>query len=109
MSCNPSTVTVTRGATFLVLASIPDIFPDGHFAAYTVESQLRTPKRSLLAELVTEWSDPITTRILKLRSDATADWPVGMGTFDIVFTSPSGDRLFTGPQAVVITQGVTEP
>jgi len=108
MSCTPSNLTVTQGGTFQVLARIPDDYADGFFAGYTVESQLRTVKGGLIADLNPEWVDPGLTRVLRLKVVDTSSWPLGSGVFDIRFTSPTGERIFTSREALLIVQGVTQ-
>ena len=104
MSCNLTTVSIPQGGTFEVLASIPMNFPDGHFAAYATQSQLRSLAGGLISTLQLSWADPLTTRVLKLRSNDTATWPIGMAQFDILFTSPTGDRTYTSKQPVLVTK-----
>lgn len=108
MSKSPA-FSLPHGATFDLLARIPDTFADGHFVGYTLKSQLRTPNGALIADLSAYWQDPATTRYLRLRCADTTTWPVGLVQFDICFTEPGGDRLFTGVQSVEITRGVTKP
>ena len=106
MTCT-TTFPFTRGASFDLLARIPDRFADGQFAGWQPSSQVRSNKDELIAELDAEWVDPATTRVLRLRKLDTTAWPLCVASFDICLQSPAGERLYTTAQALHIIRGVT--
>lgn len=82
-------ITHKRGDTFDMYVQLPPVFEDGHFAGWTVASQVRTGKGVLLAELACTWVDPLTTRTLNLRAIDTKDWPLEAVRFDVQFKRAS--------------------
>lgn len=86
-----------RGSSFHLTLVVPDSFPDGHFTAYRLHSQLRryrhTQPSGLIATLACNWVDPIRTRELVITHEATADWPLGPAELDVRLTAPTGTQL----------------
>lgn len=107
MSCATTAFSLPAGASFDLLARIPDRFPDGHFAGWTPASQVRGDKDELIAELDVEWIDPTIARVLRLRKLDTSAWPVGAARFDVRLTGPDGTRIYTTAQLIYIVRGVT--
>ena len=96
MACTQSPAfNLKRGATLDILARIPSAFADGHFADWTPTSQVSDAKGATIATLAVQWSDPATTRTLRLQAADTTGWPIGPAEFDICLTSPTGVRLYT--------------
>ncbi|ADU99839.1 hypothetical protein [Alicycliphilus denitrificans] len=96
----------TAGATFSLLARIPDAFAASHFAGYTPSAQLRTPSGKLIATLAVAWTDGAASA-LRLTAGDTQDWPVGPAAFDICLESPAGTRIYTQPATIQIQRGIT--
>lgn len=91
-----------RGDSFVLVATIPAAFADGHFVGYTPAGQVRAPGGdALVADLVLEWADPATTRHLKITAMDTRAWPLGLCLFDIQFT-----RDFDGYVTSTSTAGI---
>lgn len=98
--------TFTAGATFSLVATIPDAFAAGHFVRYTPSTQLRTPAGRLIATLAVAWTDS-SASALRLTADDTHDWPTGPAVFDICLQSPAGVRIYTRPATIQIQRGIT--
>lgn len=89
------TLTHKRGDSFDVLVPIPAFFPDGYFAGCVVESEMWTLDRKFIAALECNWTDPATTRSLRLVCLDTKAWPEGAAQTDIQFTRTSDGFVYT--------------
>lgn len=100
-----------RGDSFDYVTTVPDTFPDGYFAGWTVASQVRNPSSgALIANLEPSWVDPDTTRQLRLLKIDTSTWPVGKAEFDVQFTRTSdGFKASTVTAEFTIVKDVTKP
>lgn len=100
-----------RGSTFQLTLVVPAEYPNGHFTAYRLRSQLRryrhTGQDGLIATLICNWVDPIATRELAISANDTADWPLGPAELDVLLTAPNGVRLHSGSVQLEIMRGVT--
>lgn len=107
-----ATILHKRGDTFDRLLLMPsEEFPDGYFLGWDVTSQIRTPRGTLVADLTTSWADPAAdTRVLRIFSDPTEDWPIGRLEIDVQFTRQS-DSLTRSTETlyVDILKDVTRP
>lgn len=99
------------GDTFDYVATIPSTFPDGHFTGWGVGAQLRNALTgALIAELDVSWSDPDTTRMIKLLKIDTSGWNPCEAAFDIQFTRNSdGYKLSTATKNITLVKDVTRP
>lgn len=100
-----------RGDSFDYVTTIPDTYPDGYFAGWTVAAQVRNPSSgALIANLEPSWADPATTRTLHLLKIDTSTWPVGKAEFDVQFTRASdGFKASTLTVEFAILKDVTKP
>lgn len=108
-TCNKP-LELPRGASLDLLIRIPRVLADGFFVGWTVTSQLRGDKNSqFVAELEPEWTDPPTTRVLRLRNAAeTSAWPVGEAWFDVRFESADEQQvIYTRAKQIYITRSIT--
>ncbi len=96
-----------RGATFQQSLILPDSFGATYFDGATVAAQLRTRSGALVADLVATW-DGQQARVLTLRCTDTRGWPVGAAEFDVRFTLPTGDVVYTERTAVLVKERITE-
>lgn len=69
-------------------------------------SDIRRPDGSLVATLTFTWLDPAERRFLLTHPDPS-NWPEGQHQFDIVFTSPTNERIPTATQKIQVLAGVT--
>lgn len=99
-----------RGDSFDYTTTIPDSFADGHFADWTVASQVRDPiKGTLVSQLEASWVDEATTRQLRLLKIDTKSWPITELEFDVQFTRVSdGYSLSTGTAKIIVVKDVTQ-
>lgn len=107
-----SPIYFTRGSSFNVTMKIPSNIEDGMFKDWTVKCQVRKLGNEMpsgfIAEVPVFWVDPVTTRVVGIKHDATDKWPVGEAEFDILFTSPKGEKLRSRRIQFTITRGVTQ-
>ena len=80
-----------RGDTFNYVAAIPLNKPDGYFAEFEPTCQIRRKNGSIMATVATSWVDPVTTRLIQLKCDASVTelWPIGEAKLDIQLTRVS--------------------
>ena len=99
-----------RGDTFDRVLLIPEAtFADGYFLLWDVESQIRTARGKLVADLTASWADPAAdTRFLRLFAAATTDWPLGDHELDVQFTRPDGFIQSTETITVQVVRDVTQ-
>lgn len=108
MTCDStSNFGIKRGASFDLTVRIPSRFADGHFAGWSLESQVRDPKGGLIATLTATWVDPAVARFIRLVALDTRAWPLGEAHFDIVLQSPGGFRWPTTTAAFTVVRGAT--
>lgn len=100
-----------RGDSFDYTATVPGDFADGYFAGWTVTSQVRNAKTGVLvAELGATWTDPATTRALRLLALDTSAWTIGQMKFDVRLRRDSdGYTLSTSTVLFNLVEGVTQP
>lgn len=99
-----------RGDTFNYIATLPESIPDGYFVDYVPTCQIRDLQDVLIADAVTTWVDPLTTRNVGLHVGTTSAWPIGQAVFDIQFKRASdGDTQSTWPRRFTIVADVTRP
>lgn len=107
-----SPIRFTRGASFNALLKIPTSIPDGFFANWTLRCQVRKAGSELstgfIGEVSVSWIDPLTTRTIAIKHDATDNWPLGGAEFDVLFVSPNGEKMYTQKIAFTIQRGVTK-
>jgi len=106
MACN-NTLSLPRGASLDLLARMPSLFADGHFAGWQLDAQVRTRAGELVAALGVAWTDAAATRHLRLTCQDTSAWPVAPVQFDVRLTSPAGDAIYTRAVTIFITQSST--
>lgn len=103
--------TFKRGATFNVTLALPTYVVAGHFADHTVTAQLRRfeddSAKGLLANLTFEWVDPVDARSFTLTADDTAEWPLGLAEFDVMFEK-DGRKVRTKTTQIRIKRGITQ-
>lgn len=110
-----------RGDTFDYVATIPDTFTDGYFVGWDVTAQVRKAASGplaqlsapvdgeLVAQLDVTWTDPATTRELRLLKIDTKDWPLVPLEFDVQFRRVSdGYTLSTATEKLVVIKDVTQ-
>lgn len=98
------------GDSFTRVLTIPTEFGDGYFVGWVPRSQFRDAEGVLIAEVVCEWLDPVTTRVLKLRVVNTTTWPLGTALIDVQFTrTADGEVMSTTTAKLTVVQDVTEP
>lgn len=99
-----------RGDSFDYVTTIPDTFPDGHFADWTVAAQVRDmSKGTLIAQLDVSWLDPVATRQLRLLKIDTRAWPVVPLAFDVQFTRPSDNFVVSSvTETFTVIKDVTQ-
>lgn len=108
MTCDStSKFGIKRGASFDLTVRIPSRFADGHFAGWTLDSQVRDAKGGLIATLAATWVDPAAARFIRLVALDTRAWPVGEAQFDIVFESPAGFRWPSSTAVFSVVRGPT--
>ena len=107
-----SPIYFTRGSSFNVTMKIPSDIADGMFSDWTLKCQVRKLGNEMPAGFIAEvpvfWLDPATTRFVGIKHDATDSWPVGEAEFDVLFTSPSGERIYSRKIPFTIQRGVTK-
>lgn len=98
-----------RGDSFDRLANIPDTFTDGYFVGWTVTSQVRTSQYGkLLANLECVWVDPVTTRVLSIKSLSTSSWSLGTAEMDIQFVrNTDGYTISTSTVSFEVVKDIT--
>ena len=79
-----------------------------NLTGWTIASQVRTKRGSLLSELTVDLHTPLAGQY-SLRSDATATWPTGMAEMDISYTDSGGRVMSTETLLVSIEHDVTHP
>jgi hypothetical protein len=103
--------TFKRGATFNVTMALPSYVVAGHFADWTATAQVRRfeddSARGLLADLVFEWIDPLQALSFTLTADETADWPLGLAEFDVMFEK-DGRKVRTRTTQIRVKRGITQ-
>lgn len=103
--------TFKRGATFNVTMALPSYVATGHFADWTPTAQLRRfeddSAKGLLADLTFEWTDPEDARAFTLTATDTADWPLGLAEFDVMFTKDDR-KVRTKTTQIRIKRGITQ-
>lgn len=103
--------TFKRGATFNVTLALPTYVAAGHFADWTATAQLRRFEddslKGLLADLDFEWVDPVDARSFVLSANDTADWPLGLAEFDVMFEK-DGRKVRTKTTQIRIKRGITQ-
>lgn len=108
MTCGSgSKFDLKRGASFDLTVRIPSRFADGHFAGWTLESQVRDTKGGLIATLAATWVDPALARFIRLVALDTRAWPLGEAQFDIVLQAPDGFRWPTSTVTFTVVRGAT--
>lgn len=102
-------ITVKQGATFDFTLTLPTTYPDGFFLGCTLQAQIRTPTRKLIADLTPTWAAPAaTTRFLRLYNNATEQWTVGVQELDARMVLSSGEKFAIETQLVEILRSVTQ-
>ena len=103
-------ITLKQGITFDCVLVMPAIYPDGYFLGWTLQSQIRTTAQKLIQTLTATWIDPTTaTRNLRLFSNATTNWPVGIHDFDAKLTSSTGELVVvTETQQIEVRWSATQ-
>ncbi len=106
-----SPIEFTRGASFQFVMKIPDKIDDGTFFNWTLRCQVRKEANEapsgFISEVPVYWLDTTTTRALAVKQDATDNWPIGPAEFDVLFTSPAGERVRSKRVPFHIVRGVT--
>lgn len=100
----------SRGQNLNFIMYLPNYVPEGHYDGWTPTAQLRKlhnpTEEGFIADLEVTWTDE--KRIaLQFRFDDTSEWPLGPAEFDVVLTSPSGEKVRTLPVRFTIVPGVT--
>lgn len=90
-----------RGNTLDLLIQIPSEFIDGYFVDWTHSAQARTSGDLLVANLVTSWVDPLTTRYLNVKCLDTKAWPVGKVEFDVRFVRTSDNHTISTSTGII--------
>lgn len=99
-----------RGDTFNYIVTLPSYIPDGYFFGYVPTCQIRDLNDVLIADAVTEWVDPVTTRSIGLHVSSTSAWPVGGAVYDVQFHRVSdNDTQSTRKRRFTIVADVTRP
>ena len=101
-------VIATRGDSFGFIGRIPESFADGYFVGWTLQCQVRNVSDGLVADLLAQWVDPLTTRLFEVTDTAgTSLWPVGQLFFDLRMTAPDGSTKRTPVMLIQCERGVT--
>ena len=101
-------ITQKQGDSLDLLAAIPAQFADGFFIGWTVAAQLRFAKTdALVAVLDAQWTDPDTTRTLRLQCLDTGQWPIGRNDFDVQLVRPDGYTTSTSTMTIFVVKDVT--
>lgn len=99
-----------RGDTFDYVAILPASIPDGYYLGRIPTCQIRDMRGKKIADVVTEWVDPVTTRSVGLHVADTQAWPIGSAVFDVQFLRESdGDIRSTLTIQFLIIEDVTRP
>lgn len=109
---NPELKAFKRGPDFLINLVLPAHL-QGLFLGWTPTASIRryrdpTP-RGFIANLEFSWCDPITTTVFQLKSEDTADWPLGVAELDVLFTSPDGQHQQTRTVRLRLEPALTAP
>lgn len=101
-----------RGTTFSFVLAIPSTIVDGFFLDWDVKAQIRKERNNtptgLIADLSTMWVDEETTRSLALAYSNTDGWPLGIAEVDVLFVSPTGQRLRSETMVFSIEREITQ-
>jgi hypothetical protein len=102
-------ITLKQGVTFDCALVMPAVYPDGFFLGWTLQSEIRTTAQKLIQTLTATWIAPAsTTRNIRLLSNTTAMWPVGIHEFDARLTSPTGKVVATETHWIEIRRSATQ-
>lgn len=98
-----------KGATLslagVISAPVGGTLPD--FSDWTASSQIRLLDGTLVATLNVTWLAVATGR-LRIYSNNTSNWPVGMAQIDVKFAlNSTGETVYSNTQPIQIVQGIT--
>lgn len=106
-----SPIKFKRGSSFSISLNIPSSIANGSFYGWTTKAQIRKKDNDLpnglIADLICRWVDPNATRTLIIENNSTDEWPICDAEFDVLFTSPNGQRVRSNTVPVIIQRGVT--
>ena len=100
-----------RGASFQFTFSFPESVTPGQFAGWTVRAELRRYHHDkdggLISAIPASWDNTPTEARVSVVEHATAEWPLGLAEFDILLTSPTGQKVLTSTLLFDIQRGIT--
>lgn len=103
--------TFKRGANFKFTFKLPTEVPEGQFAGWTPTAQIRRylndQENGLIATIPVAWGTAETINHLLVDSENTGKWPLGLAEFDILLTSPAGEKVMTATILFDIQRGIT--
>lgn len=101
-----------KGQTLAFAMTLPDEVSEDQFKNWTLSSQLRRYQdrspEGLIADLVCKWADEDKFKVITFYHNVTDNWPVGLAEFDVVLTSPQGQKVRTHPVVIYIQGGITQ-
>lgn len=101
-----------RGTTFSFVLDTPSSIVDGFFLDWDVKAQIRKERNNtpagLIANLSIMWVDEETTRNLTLSYNNTDSWPLGIAEVDVLFVSPTGQRMRSETMVFSIDRQITQ-
>lgn len=98
-----------RGDTFSYLVMLPEsIWSD--FIDFVPTCQIRDMQDGLIADVVTEWVDPLSATTISLHVADTSAWPIGQAVWDIQFLRESDQETASTQSKILhIVADVTRP
>lgn len=100
-----------RGASFQFTFSFPESVTPGQFAGWTVRAELRRFRHphaeGLISAIPAVWDNTETEARVTVTQHDTEAWPLGLAEFDILLTSPTGQKVLTSTLLFDIQRGIT--
>ena len=100
-----------RGTNFQFTFSFPESVTPGQFADWTVRAELRRFRHphaeGLISAIPAVWDNTETEARVTVTQHDTEAWPLGLAEFDILLTSPTGQKVLTSTLLFDIQRGIT--
>ena len=104
--------TFKRGANFKFTFKLPEDVPPGQFSGWTPTAQIRRfhndEDRGLISNIPVAWGSGAQANHLLVNAPNTGAWPLGLAEFDVMLTSPSGEKVPTATILFDIQRGITK-